>query len=151
MEMHMVWETAAGEIAVVAAFVDLDNGAEAATTTAAPAAGNLRRGHHPHSPRRAPEPGPAADGAFGGISGFLTTPMLRPAAGVSSTLLETVFSQVEEIATPGSVVKTEPLVMSELVDTLVAGSFQRCAANHNPSSRPFRTSLASHPLRIKSR
>lgn len=126
----MVWQSAEGEIAVIGVFVDLDNGAgagagAAAAATVEPAAAKLRRQHHPHSSRQAPEVAAAAEGgAFGGIQGFVTLPMTR-AAGVSSNLLETVLSRAQEIATPGTAVKTQPLVMSELVNTLIAGSFQR--------------------------
>lgn len=119
----MVWQTAEGEIAVIGVFVDLDDGTGA--TTAAPTTENLRRRRHsPHIRRQDSQPAPAAEGSFGGISGFVTVPMVKQ-AGVSSNLLETVLSQVEEISSPGSVVKTQPLIMSELVDTLIGGSFQR--------------------------
>lgn len=40
-----------------------------------------------------------------------------------SALLEAVLSSVEDIAAPGSVTKTQPLIMSELVNTLLSGSF----------------------------
>lgn len=122
--MHIIWQTVAGEIAVIGVFVDLDNGVE--TTTAAPAAENLRRRHHPHSRRQEPEPSSNTESSFGGISGFLTLPIIK-SAGVQSNLLEAVFTNVEEISTPGSAVKTQPLVMSELVGTLAAGLFQRLA------------------------
>ncbi|KAI5867479.1 carbonic anhydrase [Durotheca rogersii] len=42
-----------------------------------------------------------------------------------STLLETIFSSIGEIATPGTETTTKPLIMSELTDLLNAGSFQR--------------------------
>ncbi|KAI1408247.1 carbonic anhydrase [Hypoxylon sp. FL1857] len=42
-----------------------------------------------------------------------------------STLLETIFSSIGEIASPGTKTTTKPLVMSELVTLLMAGSFQR--------------------------
>lgn len=116
----MVWQTPAEEIAVIGVFVDLDRGAEAAT--AAPVVEKVRRQNHPHFRRQEPEAAP--DGSFGGVSGFVTSPMVTQAS-VSSNVLETVFSQVEEIAIPGTVVKTQPLVMSEIVNALLAGSFQR--------------------------
>jgi hypothetical protein len=116
----MVWQTPQEEIAVIGVFVDLDRGVEAAT--AAPIVEKVRRQNHPHSRRQAAEAAP--DGSFGGVSGFITSPMVTQAS-VSSNVLETVFSQVEEIAIPGTVVKTQPLVMSEIVNALLAGSFQR--------------------------
>ncbi|KAH8670707.1 periplasmic alpha-carbonic anhydrase [Ilyonectria robusta] len=108
MEMHMVWEGAAGEIAVIGTFIDIADGAAAAeggeTATAAPNATARQL--------------PAIEGSFFHVN--------APAAKAmtASTLLETVFSSVEEIAEPGTVTKTQPLIMSELVNALAAGSFQ---------------------------
>jgi len=120
--MHMVWQTAEQEIAVIGVFVDLDPGTTEVTT---PAAERLRRrARHRLSSRQEAAPAETAPGSIGGIPGFLTVPMVK-ASGVSSNLLETVLSKVEEIATPGTVTKTDPLVMSELVSTLLTGSFQR--------------------------
>lgn len=118
--MHMVFQTPEGDIAVVGVFVDLDTGAAAAANNATaqirtPPAAKRNLGHHPHSRR-----GDAASAIV-----ELLTSSLATTAGTSSTLLETVLAQVEEISNPGSVVKTQPLVMSELVNTLLAGSFQR--------------------------
>ncbi|KAI1634760.1 alpha carbonic anhydrase [Biscogniauxia mediterranea] len=42
-----------------------------------------------------------------------------------STLLETVFSSVEEIATPGTAATTAPLSLGEVQDLLETGTFQR--------------------------
>ncbi len=125
----MVFQTANQEIAVIGVFVDLYNGgaapaaAPAAETPAAPAAEKLRfrmRG----AKRQEPTAAPPAEGAFGGQQGFLTIPMVT-APGVSSNVLETVFSKVGEIATPGTSAKTPPLAMTEIVTTLLTGSFQR--------------------------
>ena len=129
----MVFQTAQQEIAVIGVFIDLDNGgaaavpaASAAPTAAAPAAEKLRfriRGEK----RQEAAPTPAATsaaGSFGGQQGFLTIPMVE-AAGVSSAVLETVFSKVEEIATPGTATETGPLAMSEIARTVLTGSFQR--------------------------
>lgn len=141
MEMHMVWEGAAGEIAVIGTFIDIADGAAAAeggetataapNATAVPAATSTPEARHVH-----PENGfvkllrkktpkdqekrqlPAIEGSFFHVN--------APAAKAmtASTLLETVFSSVEEIAEPGTVTKTQPLIMSELVNALAAGSFQ---------------------------
>lgn len=128
----MVFQTAEKKIAVIGVFVDLDNGGAAvapavetpAATPEAPAAKKLRfrpRG----AKRQEPVAAPPAEGAFGGQQGFLTTPMII-APGVSSDVLETVFSKVGDIATPGTSTKTAPLAMSEIVATLLMGSFRRC-------------------------
>lgn len=127
----MVFQTAEKQIAVIGVFVDLDNGGAAAAApatetpaaAAAPAAEKLRfkmRG----AKRQEPTPAAPAESSFGGKQGFLTTPMVT-APGVSSTVLETVFSKVGEIAAPGTSTKTGPLAMSEIVGTLLTGSFQR--------------------------
>lgn len=129
----MVFQTANQEIAVIGVFVDLDNGGAAAAVpaatpatespAAAPAPEKLRfrmRG----AKRQEPTAAPPVEGAFGGQQGFLTTPMVT-APGVSSPVLETVFSKVGEIAAPGTATKTDPLAMTEIVAALLTGSFQR--------------------------
>jgi hypothetical protein len=117
--MHMVFQTAAQEIAVIGVFVDLDNGGAAPVRAAA-------RFRLRGAKRQEPTPAAAApaQGSFGGLQGFQTTPMVT-APGVSSPVLETVFSKVAEIATPGTSVKTAPLAMSDIVKTILTGSFQR--------------------------
>ncbi|KAJ4152258.1 hypothetical protein NW754_004053 [Fusarium falciforme] len=152
MEMHMVWEGAAGEIAVIGAFIDIEDGAGgeagAAPNATAPAAPVNTT---PEAVNSTPEPAatPEAQQVHRRRDGFLK--MLRkksvkktqekrqlpsiqghfflvntPSTGVvtASTLLETVLGSVEEISEPGTVTKTQPLIMSELVNTLAAGSFQ---------------------------
>lgn len=125
----MVFQTPEEDIAVIGVFVDLDTGvaaaADAATAQAiTPPPAKRDLGHHPHARRGKAASAPRADSHLSAVIGFLTS-SLATAAGTSSALLETVFTQVAEIASPGSVVKTQPLVMSELVNTLLAGSFQR--------------------------
>lgn len=155
VEMHMVWESAAQEIAVIGVFVDLDNGAAvaAAAGAAVQAAPEKKRRDvfHPHA-RRQEEAAPAESvpGSFGGVAGMLTIPSVE-AVGVSSSLLETVFTQVEEIATPGTAVKTAPLVMSELVSTLAQGSFQAYSGSLTtpPCSENVMWMVATQKLQIQ--
>ncbi|OAF61991.1 hypothetical protein VC83_01372 [Pseudogymnoascus destructans] len=128
MEMHMVFQTPEKDIAVIGVFVDLDNGVVAAAADAATAqvitpAAKRDLGRHPHSRRGEAASAPRADSHLSAIV-QLPPSSLATAAGTSSALLETVFSQVAKIASPGSVVETKPLVMSELVNILLAGSFQ---------------------------
>ncbi|KAM5349685.1 hypothetical protein ACJ41O_006190 [Fusarium nematophilum] len=187
MEMHMVWEGAAGEVAVIGAFIDIEDGAggeapapilnetlpaapvnstpeavnstpeaasstteaanstpeaasssteaanstpEAATSTAEPAATQEAQQVHRRdsffkmlrrkSVKKTQEKRqlPSIQGHFFHVN----TP--STSAVTASTLLETVLGSVEEISEPGSVTKTQPLIMSELVNTLAAGSFQ---------------------------
>ncbi|KAI1204868.1 carbonic anhydrase [Annulohypoxylon truncatum] len=87
MEMHLVFSSETGNIAVIGVYVDLVD-----------------------SPQN--------------VSEARLTRRQTP-----STLLETIFGSVGEIATPGTSTTTKPLVMSELVDTLKTGSFQRYAGS----------------------
>ncbi|KAK1656258.1 alpha carbonic anhydrase [Colletotrichum phormii] len=98
MEMHMVFEGANQEIAVIGTYIDLEQGAAAA----APAA-------------------PVAEAAPA-IPAMGTNPIKAEAA--SSNLLETVFSSLDAIKEPGTVTKTGALDMQEVVTLLSAGSFQ---------------------------
>lgn len=93
----MVFQSAEQEIAVVGAYINVVDGAAAP----APAAKRSRIFARQDAP-------PPADDT--------TTP--------PTTLLETVFSVVDQIATPGTKVTTPPLIMSEVVDLLAAGTFQ---------------------------
>jgi hypothetical protein len=99
MEMHMVWQTAEQEIAVIGVYIDLDDGA------ASSAKSHYGRGSRGKAEKRsALEP--------------------RQSAATPSTLLETVLGSVDKIATPGATTHTGPLAMSELVKLLTSGSFQ---------------------------
>ncbi|CAP66974.1 uncharacterized protein PODANS_4_5470 [Podospora anserina S mat+] len=103
MEMHMVWQSAEGEIAVVGAYINIATGAVASAS--------VKRGLNTRSRlfQRQAEANETA-----------------PVAGTDAptVLLETIFSVVDQISTPGTKVKTPPLVMSEVVDLLKAGQFQ---------------------------
>ncbi len=93
VEMHMVFQSAAQEIAVVGVYIGIAEGA----AVAAPAAKRSR---------------------------IVGRQEAAPAATAPTTLLETIFSTVGQIATPGTKVKTPPLVMSEVVNVLKANAFQ---------------------------
>jgi carbonic anhydrase len=94
VEMHMVFQSAAQEIAVIGVYINVND----APAAAAPAAKRSR--------------------IFGRQEA-------APATGTApTTLLETIFSTVDQISTPGTKVKTPPLVMSEVVDVLKANAFQ---------------------------
>ncbi|KPM44954.1 hypothetical protein AK830_g1649 [Neonectria ditissima] len=105
MEMHMVWQSEDEKIAVIGVYIDLDDGAAAA---AAKSKSKTRKSRS-HVARAAKA---------------LENKSTTVKAATASTLLETILGSVDQIPTPGDVVTTEPLVMSELVETLVAGSFQ---------------------------
>ncbi|KAF7539130.1 hypothetical protein G7Z17_g12482 [Cylindrodendrum hubeiense] len=90
MEMHMVWQSEASELAVIGVYVDI-------------ADANAARIKAKKSKKSK------------GIYAKATT---------ASTLLETVLGSVDKISTPGSTITTEPLIMSEVVNLLSAGSFK---------------------------
>ncbi|RYP40592.1 hypothetical protein DL767_001592 [Monosporascus sp. MG133] len=90
MEMHMVFQSEANEVAVIGMYIDIED-----CGAGGPGSVNAKKAECKQLSRRAP-----------------------------SSLLETVFASVEEIAEPGSHTTTGPLVMSEVVDALTAGNFQ---------------------------
>ncbi|KAK1759869.1 putative carbonic anhydrase [Echria macrotheca] len=108
MEMHMVWQSEAQEIAVIGVYIDVVDGAAAVTSVAEPTPverrGRFMRGQEPALQRR--QNGTAV------------------AAGTPTVLLETIFSVADAIATPGTKVTTPPLIMSEVVNLIKAGNFQ---------------------------
>lgn len=132
MEMHMVWEGEAGEVAVLGVFIDIDDGTageqpvapvtpnttETATVSSRASSKNKRRqlARQESQERRRKLPG--VDGSFFHISAPDT------AATVASTLLETVLGSVQDISEPGAVTTTQPLIMAELASVLNSGSFQ---------------------------
>lgn len=141
----MVFENAEKEIAVIGVFIDLDNGGAPATPAPIPAA----RKRSGFLSRRQEQP-PAAPGAFGGTQGFLTVPMVK-APGISSPVLETVFSRVGEIAAPGTKTQTGPLAMTEIVATVLSGSFQSYSGSLTtpPCREGVRWLVATQKLQIQ--
>lgn len=140
MEMHMVWEAEGGEVAVIGTFIDVDDGTGKAgdcpstvpsvsetTTPEAPSSTPARRSATQDKISRRNVAKDQADKRrqLPGIGGsFFHVNAPTTSSVTPSKLLETVFNSVEEIATPGTVTETKPLVMSELVNILTSGSFQ---------------------------
>lgn len=121
METHFVWEGPGGEIAVVGVWLDLDDAAAAVNTTA-PAAVRRSTKQEKREEVRQKQNGkrqlPPVDNTFFHV----TAP--NTASTTPSSVLQTVLSSVAEIATPGTVTTTQPLVLSEVASVLNAGSFQ---------------------------
>ena len=98
----MVWQSEADEIAVIGVYIDLD--AQIPVTELA-------------VKRQLPDL-PEGVQQMGTIAVVAVTPD-------DSVLLETVLATVDEITEPGTFTETGPLIMSELVDLLSVGNFQR--------------------------
>ncbi|WYZ39387.1 hypothetical protein EsH8_III_001301 [Colletotrichum jinshuiense] len=135
MEMHMVFEGANQEIAVIGTYIDVEQGAAAAAPVAeAPAveapAAEAPAGQNKTAERRSKLARRLAAGAQAAqlaeevkaIPTMGTNPIKAEAA--SSSLLETVFTSLDAIKEPGTVTKTGALNMQEVVTLLSAGSFQ---------------------------
>jgi hypothetical protein len=126
--MHMVFDNGENDIAVIGVFIDLDNGGSPATEEPIAAPANTstpvaaKRSSF-HLRRQESAAAPSATGAFGGVQGFLTVPLVK-APGISSSVLESVFSKVGEIKTPGTRTLTPPLAMGSVVEAIMSGSFQ---------------------------
>lgn len=103
--MHMVWQSAAEEIAVVGVYIDMVE--DDAAVAAPPQAEKRALSSGSRFPRQQEYEQPQ-----------------QTAIGGPTALLETLFSVVDEIATPGSTVRTPPLNMSEVVDILTTHAFQ---------------------------
>lgn len=101
----MVWQSETQEIAVIGVYIDVVDGVAPAAVTSIERRGRFSRARDVHMQKR--QNGTVA-----------ATP------GAPTALLETIFSVVDSIATPGTKVETPPLVMSEVIDIVKAGSFQ---------------------------
>jgi hypothetical protein len=127
METHFVWEGAAGELAVIGVWIDLDDG-----TGGSGGGGNTtepvvarRSGKHEwrdlireRQDERRKRQLPPVEGSFFHVNAPNT------AATTPSSVLETVLSSVSAIATPGTATTTQPLSLSQIAAALNAGSFQ---------------------------
>ncbi|KAH9227524.1 hypothetical protein K456DRAFT_1730083 [Colletotrichum gloeosporioides 23] len=128
MEMHMVFEGANQEIAVIGTYIDVEQGAAAAApVTEAPAA-EAAKNKTTAAERRSKMSRRASLDAAKDAEGAKTIPSmtLNPvkAEAASSNLLATVFSSLDAIKEPGTVTKTGALDMQEVVTLLSAGQFQ---------------------------
>ncbi|KAH7037283.1 alpha carbonic anhydrase [Microdochium trichocladiopsis] len=112
MEMHMVFQTteAIPQTAVIGVYVDVDSGAAAAPIASIPSSNVTQTLMKPV----------VVTSRFGRRQNGKRAP---------SSVLETVFASVGAIATPGTKTTTGPLVMSEIVNAVLAGGFQSYAGS----------------------
>lgn len=132
MEMHMVWESAAGDIAVVGVYVDVENSDGAAEVAEEPAETVAEEAVAEETAAAEAEAEATATAKKRSVrmaarDGTTSAPEAKASKNkrAATTLLETVFASVDAIAEPGTGTTTEPLVMSELVDLINAGELQK--------------------------
>ncbi|CAI4219577.1 unnamed protein product [Parascedosporium putredinis] len=109
MEMHMVWESAQGQIAVIGVYIDVENSRDAAAVAA------------PANVTAVPA---AAEKRSAKMNAKYAREEAHIAKRATTALLETVFSSLPAITQPGTKTTTQPLVMSEIVDIINAGELQ---------------------------
>ncbi|KAK4135056.1 carbonic anhydrase [Trichocladium antarcticum] len=108
MEMHMVWQSAAQELAVIGVYIAIADAVPPAAPAPAKRDNKILCSRLNRRQEAVPPPPPPTTAA----------------AVPPTTLLETIFSVVDQIAVPGTKVTTPPLAMGEVVDVLRAGAFQ---------------------------
>ncbi|ETS84766.1 hypothetical protein PFICI_02791 [Pestalotiopsis fici W106-1] len=104
MEVHNVFESADGQLAVIGVYLESDLGSLVNVATRA----------------RRQEALPAGTTNFT----IMASSALPETDAILSPMLETVFEKVDEIAAPGSKVTTGSLVFSEYIAALMSGGFQ---------------------------
>lgn len=110
--MHMVFQSAAEEIAVVGVYIDIDVGSSTGSAPAPP----------PPSKRSKIQVMPHA--------------AVNQSKPLTSVMLDTLFSSVEEIAKPGTKTTTKPLIMSELVKAVTSGTLKAYVFPSPPVAPP---------------
>lgn len=110
VEVHNVFESADGQLAVIGVYVESDLG------TPVDVAARKKRSSRARQEDAAPPPPNLT---------IMASSALPETDAIASPLLEAVFAQVGEVAAPGSkTAVAAPLVFSEYVAALKTGSFQ---------------------------
>ncbi|KAK9420899.1 putative Alpha carbonic anhydrase [Seiridium unicorne] len=129
--VHNVFESADGQLAVIGVYVEVDM--ETTITVAARRRRNI-----------------LSEAVEGKNFEIMATSAVPETDSIFSNMLETVFQSIDEIATPGASVTTAPLVFSEYVAALKAGSFQTYAGSlaTPPCSEGVNWLVATQKLKI---
>lgn len=110
VEVHNVFESADGQLAVIGVYVESDLG------SIVDVAASRKRSSRARQENATPPPTNFT---------IMASSALPETDAITSPLLEAVFAQVGEVAAPGSkTAVAAPLVFSEYVAALMAGSFQ---------------------------
>ncbi|KAF7533068.1 hypothetical protein G7054_g7407 [Neopestalotiopsis clavispora] len=117
VEVHNVFESADGQLAVIGVYVESDLGSPVTT---------IAKSRRAATSRRQEEAGAALPAGAPSFT-IMASSALPETEAVLSPMLETVFEKVEEVAAPGSKVTTGPLVFSEYVAAIMSGGFQSCS------------------------
>jgi hypothetical protein len=114
VEVHNVFESADGQLAVIGVYVESDLGSPVTT---------VAKSRRAATSRRQEEAGAALPAGAPSFT-IMASSALPETEAVLSPMLEAVFEKVEEVAAPGSKVTTGPLVFSEYVAAIMSGGFQ---------------------------
>lgn len=135
MEMHMVFESAASELAVIGTYIDVEGAAakDAASPRCEGSASKAARRQATADQAKAPRFRSLENrqGKKEGSGGSLAS------NGTTSPLLETVLSNVGQIAKKDAKITTPPLIMSEVVSLLSKGDFQRYVLTAHDEIKPL--------------
>lgn len=104
MEMHMVFQAADTEIAVLGTYIDISSSSATVAKR---------------------EIGKRSTTKDCGNASPVNTSINAVSDGTASTMLETLFASVGEISTPGTSTTTSALVMSDVISMLSATTFKR--------------------------
>lgn len=115
MEVHFVFQADDAEISVLGAYIDIADGT---TTTAKRQDGKRATSHAKRSCGSSHKTTPLSEASK--INAGVST----DSASAASSVIETIFASVGDIATPGTVTTTAALTMSDIVSFLQGTTFR---------------------------